>query len=233
MELTRGAMYNVGFGLPDGIPQVALEEGIFDAVTCSIEQGGIGGFPALGGEFGAMHYAQAFVQHHEQFDFYHGGGLDMAFLGLAEVDREGNVNVSRFGGHAPGCGGFIDITQSAKRLYFCGAFTGGGTIDVADGGLSIRKEGRFRKFVDRVAQVTFSGPYSLRQGIRVCYLTERAVFTLTPEGLQLTEVAPGIDMERDVLGMMGFRPLVAENLREMPRKLFMEGLMGLREQMGV
>jgi len=233
MELKPGNIYNVGFGMPDGVPQITLEEGLYDQFTCTIEQGGIGGMPALGEEFGAMHYAEAFIQQHEQFDLYHGGGLDIAFLGMAEADAEGNVNVSRFGPMAPGCGGFIDISQSAKRVVFCGTFIGGSKMEISDGKLVIHKEGKFKKFVQQVQHRTFSGMYALEQGHSIMYLTERALFELRPDGVTLVEISPGIDLQKDILDLMEFTPIVADDLRTMPDVLFNDAPVNLAKLIGL
>ncbi len=215
-ELPEGAIANLGFGMPEGIARIAGERNLLGHFTLTVESGPIGGMPAGGLSFGASVHPQAIVDQPAQFDFYDGRALDFAALGAAEIDREGNVNVSKFGPRVAGVGGFVNITQTARRLVFCGTFTAGGLeIAVAGGKLRILKEGNTRKFVERVAQLSFSAARSSEVGQEVLYVTERAVFKLVKEGLQLIELAPGIDLEEQVLALMAFRPIVGE-LRPMP-----------------
>lgn len=219
-EIEPGSVVNLGVGMPDGVSLVAAESGLLDQLAFAVEQGHTGGIPAGGVEFGAVYNAAATLEAPSQFDFFDGGGLDVAFLGMAQVDRHGNVNVSRYGDVLSGCGGFINITQGTQRVVFCGTFTVGGLeATVEDGELRVRIEGRTRKFVDDVEQVTFSGERALRLGQHVLYVTERAVFELTGGGLRLVEVAPGVDLDRDVLAHMAFQPQV-EGVKPMSAELF-------------
>ncbi len=211
MELRPGAVTNLGIGIPAGIPAVAAEEGVADLLSLSVESGVNGGVPAQGGDFGLAYNAESIIEQTAQFDFYDGGGLDCSFLGLAQVDRHGNVNVSKFNGRPVGCGGFVNITRSTPRLVFCGSFTAGGLdLEIGDGRLQIRQEGRSRKFVEAVEQITFNGRDAALRGQQVLFVTERAVFALREDGLELIEIAPGIDLERDVLAHMDFTPLMRD-----------------------
>ena len=219
---------NYGIGMPEVIAMVINEEGQEQYFTPTVEPGAIGGTPMGGLSFGATFNATAIVDQPYQFDFYDGGGLDMAFLGLAQCDQYGNINVSKFGPKIAGCGGFINITQNAKEVVFLGTFTTGGLkIGVENGELRILQEGKVKKFVKDVEQVTFSGNIANKNNKKVTYVTERAVFTLVKEGLKLVEIAPGVDLQKDVLDQMEFKPIVPKDLKKMDSKIFIDKKMGL------
>ena len=211
------------------VSNVLNEEGLIGNVSASIESGVMGGVPAPGIATGAAYNPDAILKQPDMFDFYDGGGIDYACLGAAEIDSHGNVNVSRFAGKVPGPGGFINITQGAKNVCFMGTFTAGKSdIRVEDGKIKIIEDGPHIKFKRDVAHITFSGENSIDKGRqKIFYITERAVFELKPEGLTLIEIAPGVDLEKDVLEKMEFRPLISEELKLMDERLFSPQVMGI------
>lgn len=230
MELEKGSVINLGFGMPDGVAAVAAEEGISQYITMTVEQGIVGGVPASGDIFGVAYNPEVILDATSQFDFYSGHGLDLTCLGLAQADKKGNVNVSKFGPTIAGCGGFIDISQTAKKCIFCGTMTAGGLkTEVKDGKLKILQEGKSLKFLDTVEHITFSGDYASESGQKVLYITERAVFEMTADGLVLSEVAPGVDIEKDILDKMEFKPLMPSKPKLMDERIFCDEPMGLRK----
>lgn len=231
MLLGQDYIVNLGVGIPDAIGVVANEERIADLITLTVDPGIIGGVPLGGLDFGAAVNADAVIDHASQFDFIDGGGLDACFLGMAQCDRIGNVNASKFGKRISGCGGFINLSQNSVRVVFVGTFTSGGLeVEVVDGELHINKEGRFSKFVDTVDQITFGGAFAARGDQEVLYITERCVFELTPDGLALVEIAPGVDRQTEILDLLPFEPVIGA-VETMDPAIFREERMDLRSRL--
>lgn len=232
MELFPQAICNLGAGVSTGIANIAAEEGFLEQIVLTNEQGLIGGAPASGVDAGAAMNYDAIIDQPYQFDFYDGGGLDLAFLSFAQVDGDGSVNVSRFGDKVIGIGGFQNIAQNAKKVIFSGTFTAG-ALKMAwkDGKTQIRNEGRFPKFVSELQQISYSGPYAAELGQDVLFITERAVFQRRINGLALTEIAPGIDLQRDILAQMDFQPEISPTLKEMDSRIFIPESMGYAQDL--
>lgn len=226
-ELPVNGVINLGVGAPDGVAAVAAEEKVTPFITMTTEAGAVGGVLAGGSSFGSAANAHSIIDQNAMFDFYHGGGLDLTCLGMAECDEAGNVNTSKFGGRLNGCGGFIDISQNSRAVVFAGTFTAGGLdIAIEHGKVRIVQEGRARKFVKAVEQITFSGKFAASKKQPVLYVTERCVFQLTSAGLELVEIAPGIEIERDILPHMDFKPIINEPVT-MDARLFRDEPMEL------
>ncbi|MDW7739310.1 MAG: CoA-transferase [Bacillota bacterium] len=230
MELSPDAIVNLGIGISADVAAVAAEERAADLMHLTTESGTIGGVPASPPDFGHAYNAEAIIEHHVQFDYYDGGGIDLTFLGMAQADKDGNINVTRFSNRVIGSGGFINISQNAKKVVFCGSFTASGLeVSVANNRLNIINEGKIQKFVDKVDQITYSGGYARKIKQPALYVTERAVFSLEQEGLTLIEIAPGVDLEKDVLAQMGFKPRISPNLKTMPVNIFSDSWGELRK----
>ena len=231
MEIKRGNVINLGVGMPDLIAKIANEEGFIDDISLSIECGPMGGVPIGGVAFGASINPDSIISTADNFDLYNGGFLDLAILGLAEVDQYGNVNVSKFGKRVTGPGGFINITQSTKRIIFMGTFMAEGLREeVTSEGIKIIHEGIKKKFVNQVEQITFSGKNAIKNHLDVLFVTERAVFKLTKGGLELIEIAPGIDLKQDILDKMDFKPIISKDIKRMDERLFKASIMKLKEE---
>ena len=218
--------------MTDMIAKIASEEGFIDDIHLSIECGPMGGIPVGGVAFGASINPDSIISTADNFDLYDGGFLDIAILGLAQVDKYGNVNVSKFGTRVTGPGGFINITQSTKRIIFMGSFTAQGEkVDIIDGKVKIIEEGKSKKFVKQVSQITFSSKFALKNNLEVLFVTERAVFKLVESGLELIEIAPGIDLQEDILNQMEFKPLISKDLKLMDKRLFKPEIMHLKRDL--
>jgi propionate CoA-transferase len=233
LELTPDSVVNLGIGIPDRLATLAAHEGVAEMMTLTTEVGGVGGVPAGWPNFGMTYNAEAFVNHPSMFDWYDGGGIDQAFLGMGEVDKYGNVNVSKFDNRPIGCGGFINITTASKKVVFCGTFTTGGIKATAtDGKIKIIQEGKRKKFMDHVEQITFSGKYAAKSNKPILYVTERAVFKLDGGEVTLVEIAPGIDLEKDILAQMDFKPSISPDLKTMPAEIFYPAWGKLKQHIG-
>ncbi|MBE6062843.1 MAG: 3-oxoacid CoA-transferase [Clostridium butyricum] len=222
LELRKNEIVNIGIGVPEEVSKEADRKKFNEFITLTVEPGAIGGVPQSGIRFGSSYNPECIIDQVSQFDFYDGGGLDISFLGMAQCDKYGNINVSRFASKIPGCGGFINITQNSKRVVFCGTFTAGGlVINVEHGKLEILNEGKNKKFVNQVSQITFSGKYAAENSKDVLYVTERCVFKLFKDGLHLIEIAPGIDLENNIIELMDFKPIIDNELRIMDESCFL------------
>ncbi|MDD3212220.1 MAG: acyl CoA:acetate/3-ketoacid CoA transferase [Eubacteriales bacterium] len=232
MLLEPDAIINIGTGIPnDVVGPIMAEENVNDCVSVTVESGIYGGTPASTIDFGIACNAEALVGHDRQFELYTGAGIDFTFMGAGQLDRYGNVNATRMGNKATGAGGFIDITTTAKTVVFCSTFTGGG-LQVSfseETGVAILREGKFKKLVDAVQQISYNGALAVERGQKMWYVTERCVFELTAEGMKLVEIARGIDLERDILAQMDFKPLIAANLKTTDTRIYSESGCGLRE----
>ena len=230
-ELIPNQIINIGTGIPnENFGPIIAEEGLSDIVTITVESGVYGGVPAGTIDFGIARNAQALVPHDRQFELYNGSGIDYTFMGAGEMDQFGNVNSTKMGDKSPGAGGFIDITATAKNVIFCSTFTGGGLkTSFSEEGVKIEQEGKFRKLVKEVQQVSYNGAEALKRGQNMLYVTERAVFRLTKAGPELIEIAQGVDLQKDILDQMEFTPLIAKKLKVTSTDFYKDGICGLRK----
>ena len=228
MEVSKGDIVNLGLGMPADMSKVIAEEGFLDNITLTSESGMVGGMPSALPNFGSAYNPDAIIEHGSMFDIIDGGGLSMTCLGIGEIDQYGNNNVSKLGSRLTGPGGFINLTRATPKVVFCGSFMGKAELVIGDGKITVQKEGTIRKFVPDVEQITFAGKY-IKQDQTVLYVTERCVFRLIDGKMTLIEIAPGIDLEKDILANMGFVPEIAENLKIMDAGIFCEDWGGLGE----
>lgn len=228
MLMRKGDVCNLGVGIPEAVSSVAAEEGVVEEITLTTEAGNMGGMPANKHDFGCCWNPEATIEMADNFDYYDGGCLDFGCLGILQVDGAGNVNASKLNGGGIGVGGFMDVAAGAKTIAFTTIFVGGVDVEIKDGQLKIIKEGTIRKFRNEIEQISFNGELSLKDNKKIYYITERAVFRLIPEGLELIEIAPGADLQKDILDQMDFRP-VMKNIRQMPAEIFNEKWGGLSE----
>jgi propionate CoA-transferase len=229
MELLPDQIINIGTGIPnDVVGSIIAEEGLSDTVMVTVESGVYGGTPQKTIDFGISMNAQALIPHDRQFELYNGTGIDFTFMGAGEMDQYGNVNATKMGPKAPGAGGFIDITATAKNVIFCSTFTGGGLkTEFSYEGVKITQEGRFKKLVSEVQQISYNGKIAYKSGQKMIYVTERAVFKMTENGPMLTEIAKGVDLQKDVLDQMEFMPLIAEDLKVTDTIIYSDGKINL------
>ncbi|MBE5970430.1 MAG: acyl CoA:acetate/3-ketoacid CoA transferase [Lachnospiraceae bacterium] len=230
MELAKGNIVNLGVGMPADVSKVVAEEGLIDYITMTTESGMVGGVPSALPNFGSAYNPEATLEHGSMFDFIDGGGLDVTCLGIGEIDEEGNNNVSKFGPRLTGPGGFINITTSTPKVIFCGTFMGKAKLKAGDGKVQILEEGKVKKFVKSVEQITFSGKYA-KDSQEILYITERAVFKLIDGKVSLIEIAPGLDIKKDILDNMDFVPEISKDLKEMDKEIFNETWGGLKKYM--
>lgn len=229
--LKENSLINNGTGIPnDSLGSILAEEGLSEKVTLTIESGVYGGVPLGGPDFGVSQNASALIRQNMQFDLYNGRGVDFTFMGCGEVDQYGNVNVTKMGNIAPGCGGFVDITANAKNIVFCSTFTGKGLKVEFDEeqGIKIINEGSLIKFKENVRQISFNGKYNAERGAKIFHVTERAVFEITLEGLVLIEIAKGVDLQKDILDQMEFKPIISESLSTIDTSIYIDGKFGLK-----